>query len=300
MELKSHAKINLVLEVLFRRPDGFHQVRTILQELELHDIVYLKEFRDGSLNFFCDHPGLPRSDENLAFCAAKLLRDEYAPGRGARIELIKKIPLASGLGGGSSNAATVLKGLNKLWGLSLGRDKLKELGSRLGSDVPFFICGGTALGEGRGEIIRSLPPFPRAAVLLAASEGLELSAAEVYNSLKLDKISAREAAGAGKLDALLSLLNRAGSEGGPRNGVFDAAGELLFNDLEPAVITLREEVALLKEKLLRRGLEAIVSGSGPFLFALSGEEALLLETGAKLAREGYRVIVTETKRSGDV
>ena len=288
LELRSHAKINLTLEVLARREDGYHQIETVLQELELHDTLFLEESSGGSLELYCNDHTLPRGEENIAYRAALLLQAHYAPAKGARLELIKRIPVAAGLGGGSSNAAAVLKGLNLLWNLCLPAGTLAGLGSRLGSDVPFFIYGGTAFAGGRGELVRPLPPLPQAKVLLVALEGKGLSAAGVYSALKLDKIPAR--ANTGRVVELLEKRCRS------RVDFFEKLLALLRNDLEAPVFTLEKDVLFIKGQLLQKGLAALVSGSGPTVFALSADENRLQRAGEELAKQGFRVILTETVR----
>lgn len=285
LELKAHAKINLTLEVLFRRRDGFHQIRTVLQELELCDILYLEDIPGGRIELSCED-SLPQGEGNLAYEAARLLQRRYAPQKGVRIKLNKRIPMAAGLGGGSSDAAAVLLGLNKIWGLSLKKEILEELGATLGSDVPFFLYGGTALAEGRGELVRALPPFPRTKVLLAAPAGLALSAAQVYSFLNLDKIPEREVTA--QVIHLLKENKISGEE------TREEICKLLCNHLELSVFPRQKDVAFLKEKLLNRGLPALLSGSGPTVFVLSHEERELQEAGSELAAQGYRVILTKT------
>lgn len=286
MELKAHAKINLTLEVLYRRNDGFHQIRTILQELELCDILNLEENPGGKIELFCSDSTLPAGEENLAYQAANLLQGRYAPGKGVRIRLNKKIPVAAGLGGGSSNAAAVIKGLNRLWGLSLEKETLAKLGAILGSDVPFFLYGGTCLAEGRGEQVRTLPHFPQVKVLLAAPAGMKLSAAQVYDCLNLDKIP--ESKATTELFALLAANKKS-----PENA-WEEISKKLYNHLERPVFSRCKDVALLKQKLLERGLPALLSGSGPTVFALSREEHKLQKVSRALAVQGYKVILTET------
>mgnify|MGYP000893332552 CR=1 FL=1 len=298
LKLKSHAKINLLLEVLYRRQDGYHQLRTILQELELHDTLYLEDIPGGKLELICDDPSLPSGKGNLAFRAAQLMQSAYAAGRGVRIHLEKRIPVAAGLGGGSSNAAAVLKGLNRLWGLFLHDDDLRALGSLLGSDVPFFISGGTALAVGRGEIIQPLPPFPRTKVLLAAVQGAKLSAAEVYSALDLEKISPMT-----EIEQFIRLLGETVDGAGARLGkdFFNELTSLIQNHLETPVFYLHKGTASLKEKLLQEGLAAMVSGSGPTLFILFRDDQLLDKLEKELPREGCWTITTETiARKGDI
>ncbi|NLX91585.1 MAG: 4-(cytidine 5'-diphospho)-2-C-methyl-D-erythritol kinase [Firmicutes bacterium] len=281
----SHAKINLTLEVLYRRPDGFHQIETVLQELELADSLYLEELPDGRIELFCDHPLLPADQGNLAFKAAVCFQ-EYAPGRGVQIRLHKRIPIAAGLGGGSSNAAAVLKGLQILWGVPLKKELLFKMAADLGSDVSFFLCGGTALATGRGEQIRPLPPLPRAKVLLVSPANLMLSAGRVYGALVPGK-----QAGKNKTRELVKALEEEREE-----SLLSRLPDLLINDLEEAAFSLDHKILLLKEKLRKNyGFTALLSGSGPTVFALSYDEEKLAEACRELADKGYSTILTETK-----
>ncbi len=293
LEIKSHAKINLTLEVLYRRPDGYHQLKTVMQELMLSDTISLEDLPERGIELEAEHPGLPAHADNLAFQAAELLRIKYAPERGVRIRLQKNIPLAAGLGGGSSNAAAVLKGLERLWGLSLDEDLLMELGASLGSDVPFFLRGGTALAEGRGEIITPLGYFPRSRVLLASPRGMELSAGQVYKSLKPGEKGA-----AAKTDELVRLLQDEPSLGRDK-ALFSKLSSFLVNHLEEAVFNLEGQVKILKEKLFAKGLHPLVSGSGPSVFAISGREEKLLQAEEELLEDGFQVILTETRSESD-
>ena len=273
----------------YRRQDGYHQLRTILQELNC-TIPYSEDISGGKLELICDNPSLPSGKGNLAqgsTAHAVCLCHR----RGVRIHLKKRIPVAAGLGGGSSNAAAVLKGLNRLWGIFLHDDDLRKLGSLLGSDVPFFISGGTALAGGRGEIIQPLPLFPQIKVLLAAVHGAKLSAAEVYSALDLEKISSMT-----KIEQFIRLLeeNSEGAGAGAEKDYFKELASLIQNHLEPPVFYLHKGTALLKEKLLQKGLAAMVSGSGPTLFVLSRDDQLLYKLEKELSREGCWTIITET------
>ncbi len=161
LTLSAYAKINLTLEVLGRRADGYHEVSTVLQEIDLKDTLSFKEHRGISLD--CDPPDLA---QNLALDAARLLQEVASSQKGAAISIKRGIPVAAGLGGGASDAAATLRALNELWGLGLSLDQLLRLASRLSSDAAFFFYGGTALGEGRGERVTPLPPFPPSWVVL--------------------------------------------------------------------------------------------------------------------------------------
>ncbi len=286
--LKSFAKINFTLEVLYRRDDGFHELKTILQELEYHDTLYFEELPEGKIEFSCSDRALPQGKDNLALQAALLLQSRYAPQKGARIHLVKRIPIAAGLGGGSSNAAAALKGLNHLWNLSLPKNILKELGAGLGSDVPFFIYGETALAEGRGEQIKTLPSFPPAKVLLILPRGKALSASKVYHALDMDIVPKRT-----NTDNFVALLQKTRGLNSCKSSLKEFC-DLFCNDLEETVFALEEDVLGIKKRLLDKGLAALVSGSGPTVFALSHSENFLRDVGKELLAEGHRVILTET------
>ena len=287
LELVSRAKINLTLEVLFRRYDGYHELRSVMQSLDLSDHLTLKNVTDtNQIQLFCSHRELPRDESNLAVKAALLIQQEFAPEKGVIIELVKNIPIAAGLGGGSGNAAAVLGGLNKLWGLKLDHLALLQLASRLGSDVPFFINEGTALAEGRGERLTPLPSFPPCYVLLAAPDGAKLSAGEVYNHLLLDKIPKKPLT-----DLFVEALNRAYQNDEDR--LADLQG-LFTNHLEGAVFSLDPRVERLKSQIIKEGLPALVSGSGPTVFTVLNEPGVLQQLADQLIAQGYTAIVTKT------
>lgn len=289
MEIKilSHAKINLTLEVLYRRFDGFHQVETVMQELRLADVLYLEDLPDGRIELICDHPLLPADESNLAYRAAECFQSRYAPGKGVKIRLKKNIPLAAGLGGGSSNAAAVLKGLQVLWDISVKEESLVEMAGCLGSDVSFFLYGGTALATGRGELIRPLAPFPQVKVLLVSPANLMLSAGRVYNALVLNKPADKV-----KTKQFVRILEM---ERARETCLLHRLLDLLTNDLETAAFSLEKEIKFLKEELKRFGLAALLSGSGPTVFALSTEKDRLEQVRNEMAARGYNTILTETK-----
>ncbi len=156
ISINAYAKINLALEVLGKREDGYHDVVTVMQTISLHDTLTLE--RAAEISLTCDRADLGH-EGTLALKAARLLKERAGYSGGASIKLEKRIPVPAGLGGGSSDAAATLKGLNELWGLEMSQDELKVIGAELGSDVPFFIHGGTAMAFGRGERVRPLPPI---------------------------------------------------------------------------------------------------------------------------------------------
>ena len=295
IQVLSHGKINLTLEVLYRRRDGFHQIETIMQEIGLADEISLEElspdpdcggFKRGEIQLKCDHPLLPDGEKNLAYRAASLFISKFAPGKSVKIELKKKIPVAAGLGGGSSNAAAVLKGLRSLWGIPVAPEELLKLAASLGSDVPFFLYGGTALAEGRGELISPAAAFPHTEVLLASPKNLQLSAAEVYQALLSEKLSPGN-----KTKAFLRALEQ---EKGSRGSTLTPFLPLLVNDLEEPAFSLQMDIKILKERLSDMGLAPLMSGSGPTVFTLSENKKILSKALQNLRADGYYAILTNT------
>ena len=278
--LKAHAKINLALEVLGKRPDGYHEVAMIMQSVSLHDTLILS-LQESDITLMCDRPELPCDHSNLAYRAAELLRREVGATQGVHIELTKRIPLAAGLAGGSTDAAAVLKGLNRLWGLALSPVELEQLAARLGSDVPFCLWGGTSLATGRGEMLTPLPDFTGHGVVLA-NPSLQVSTAWVYGNY-------RDAAGNRRRD--ISSLRHSIEQPD-----FSAVADTLFNDLETVTVPAYPQVAEIKEQLLQAGAAGVLmSGSGPTVFALTPDFASAAELAGRAALgEDVAVFIAET------
>ena len=268
LTLKAPAKINLALEVAGKRPDGYHEVAMIMQSVSLHDTLILS-LQESDITLMCDRPELPCDHSNLAYRAAELLRREVGVARGVKIELNKRIPLAAGLAGGSTDAAAVLKGLNRLWGLALSPVELEQLAARLGSDVPFCLWGGTSLATGRGEMLTPLPDFTGHGVVLA-NPSLQVSTAWVYGNY-------RDAAGNRRRD--ISSLRHSIEQPD-----FSAVADTLFNDLETVTVPAYPQVAEIQEQLLQAGAAGVLmSGSGPTVFALTPDYASAAELAGRAA-----------------
>ena len=184
ISLKALAKINLGLDVLGKREDGYHEVRMVMQTIHLYDRVEIKKTRSPHIHVETNLYYLPVNEDNLVYRAAKLMKDEFQIKEGVRIVLQKFIPVAAGLAGGSSDAAAVLVGMNRIFNLGLKQNKLMELGLKIGADVPFCIMRGTALAEGIGEKLTALPPMPKCPVLIA-KPAISVSTKAVYEGLKL-------------------------------------------------------------------------------------------------------------------
>jgi 4-diphosphocytidyl-2-C-methyl-D-erythritol kinase len=272
----AQAKINLVLNVLCRRPDGYHEIASVMQTLALHDEVELTGAGAG-VRLTCEGLPVPCDETNLARRAALHLAARCGVRRGVGIHLRKRIPVAAGLGGGSADAAAVLRGLNRLWGLGLSLEELARLGAELGSDVPFCVFGGTALVGGRGERVVPLPPAPPVDVVLFKPP-FGVSTAEVYRGLE------GPPGPSGAVEAMLAALR----EGNPA-----AIGRCLVNDLEGVTLRWHPDLALLKESLKVPGVYgALLAGSGPTLFALAADPAVAVEVGARLRPPGWTVVLT--------
>ncbi len=272
--LRSPAKINLCLSVLGRRPDGYHDVEMLMQMVGLFDEVIVSLGGQG-ISVSCDSHAVPSGVENIAWKAAMEMLRISGNETGLAIEIKKKIPVAAGLGGGSGNAAAVLAALNSLLGIGLDRDRLAEIGARIGMDVPFFFFGPTALARGRGEILTKLRPLPRIPILLV-NPGFETSTAWAYKNLNLRLTKKGDC---NKI-ARLNLRNI-------------ALG--LHNDLEQVTSVVHPVINRIKDALLDRGaMGALMSGSGPTVFGLFETEAACRAAADSLSPEGWRFYPVET------
>ncbi len=254
LRLLAPAKVNLTFEVLGRRADGYHEVRTILQSLSLADELTFDESDD--LGLTVEPEGAAPVEENLVLAAARLLQREAGVSAGAAIHLTKRIPMAGGLGGGSSDAATALLGLQRLWGLGLDTGALRELAAWLGSDVPFFISGGTALGEGRGERLTPLPASQGEAVVAVpdASRPRDKTG-QMYGLLKPEHYTDGSAT--------------AEAEHRLRSG--ESFGEGVVNAFDAVAGQAYQSYTALREAFESVGLRPALCGAGPSMFALAGE-----------------------------
>ena len=274
LRLLAPAKVNLTFEVLGRRDDGYHEVRTILQSLSLADELAFEASDDLSLTV--EPEGAAPVEENLVLAAARLLQREAGVSAGAAIHLTKRIPMAGGLGGGSSDAATALLGLRRLWGLDLDADALRELAAQLGSDVPFFVSGGTALGEGRGERLTPLPN-PQGAAVVAVPDASRPrdKTGQMYGLLKPEHYTD----GSATADAEARLCS-----GEPPDAQVVNAFDAVAGEAYPFSTAIREAFEGV-------GLRPALCGAGPSMFALvaEGEASGLAESVA--ARSGCSTLV---------
>jgi 4-diphosphocytidyl-2-C-methyl-D-erythritol kinase len=251
--VKAPAKINLALDVLYKRPDGFHEVEMIMTTIDLADRVELTLLEQDKIHILSHNRYVPDDQRNLAFQAAQLLKDRYQVKKGVQITIEKTIPVAAGLAGGSSDAAATLRGLNKLWNLGLTLDELANLGSEIGSDVSFCVYGGTALAKGRGEMITDLPAPPTCWVILA-KPFIGVSTAEVYRRLDINGIEHPN------ISEMVKAIE---------NNDYQSVCNNVGNVLEDVTLKLHPEVAQIKEQMKRFGADAVLmSGSGPTVFGI--------------------------------
>lgn len=258
LTLKANAKINLTLDVLGKREDGYHEVAMIMQAIGLADTLSFA-LTDGDISVISNIPELQSGPENLVYRAAVLLKTECAVKQGVRIELDKQIPLAAGLAGGSADAAAALKGLNDLWDLRLTLPELSEFGAKLGSDVPFCLHGGTMLATGRGEKLTPMPPIaPCWAVL--AKPARDISTAWVYQHYRPEKV--------------LESPDLPGMQAALASGDLPAVAGRLCNVLESVTIPECPEIAVIKAQMIENGaMASLMSGSGPTVFGLSAQQS---------------------------
>lgn len=287
MELRALGKINLGLDVLGRRENGYHDVRMVMQTVYLYDLITLEKKEEPGIELATNLSFLPVNENNLAYRAAKLLADEFQIREGIRITLEKHIPVAAGMAGGSSNAAAVLYGMNRLFSLGLTEEQLMERGVTLGADVPYCILRGTVLAEGIGEILTPLPPLPRCYILLAKPP-VNVSTKMVYEKLDSCQIPAHP-----DIDGLMDGL---------KNQDLEKVASSMGNVLEEVTIEEYPVIDKIKQVMKENGaLNAMMSGSGPTVFGIYRERAKARAAAArireqKLAKQVYVTNVHNVKR----
>lgn len=287
--LLAPAKINLYLEILGDRPDGYHELAMVLQSIDLADRIDIRASSTDRIRVRCNHPQVPTDKSNLAYRAAELMAQQFPDAfiqfGGVEITIHKSIPVAAGLAGGSTDAAAVLVGLDLLWQIGLTQSELQELASQIGSDVPFCVGGGTAIATGRGEQLSPLPDLATLYVVLAKYRQISVSTAWAYQTY-------RQQFGHSYIADTQSLESRAAAV---HSGQLVKAlvhqdkvqiGQMLHNDLERVVLPAYPQVSQLRQAFRDTGvLGAIMSGSGPTVFALceSKEQAQQVQQQVKAA-----------------
>lgn len=259
IKLRAYAKINLGLDVVRRREDGYHEVRMIMQTISLHDRLSIRACKEDGISIKTNLSYLPTNENNLVYKAALLLKEEFGIEQGLSIHLDKHIPVAAGMAGGSTDAAAALVGLNQLFQLGLTKEELMKRGVRLGADIPYCILGGTALSEGIGEVLTPLPKLPECFVLIAKPP-MHVSTKFVYENLKLDTLPSHP-----DIDGMAEAIQK-----GQLAGVISR----MENVLESVTIPEYPVIGQLKDIMKNAGAKnALMSGSGPTVFGIFTEEA---------------------------
>ncbi len=270
INLIARGKINLYLEIIGHRPDGYHELVMIMQSIQLADKLQLEP--SDHISITCNHPEVPTDATNLAYKAALLMQKQFNRTDGVKIVIDKQIPVAAGLAGGSSNAAAVLVGINQLWQLGLTQEELQVLGAKIGSDVPFSLLGGTAMATGRGEKLDSIPHLDSLWVVLAKYQSLSVSTPWAYKTYR-QQFSHEYVSDSAAIQSRIATVRS-----GPlvqaimaKDGA--AIGKLLHNDLEKVVLPVHGQVEKVRSVFAEaRVLGTMMSGSGPTVFALCQSE----------------------------
>ncbi|MBI3997698.1 MAG: 4-(cytidine 5'-diphospho)-2-C-methyl-D-erythritol kinase [Armatimonadetes bacterium] len=280
LHLNAYAKVNLGLNVLQKRENGYHEVETVLHTVVLHDVITLREAGEG-IQLTTDGQAVRSDAQNLVYRAASLLREQYSVQRPVEIHIQKHIPVAAGLGGGSADAAITLMGLCQMWKLRLDGRELHALAARLGSDVPFFLGGGAALARGRGERVQPLPPLPTTWVVLARPR-ITVLTEWAYRHLQVAEITRRP-----DIPSLVEAVRRRD---------VPAVGRLLGNVFEDLIVPRHPVVAELKARILRgEAYGTTMTGTGPTVFGLMANEAAARRVAEDLkGLEDVDIFVTRT------
>ncbi|OQA92184.1 MAG: 4-diphosphocytidyl-2-C-methyl-D-erythritol kinase [Elusimicrobia bacterium ADurb.Bin231] len=258
--LKANAKINLFLDVINKRSDGYHDIKTVFQEVTLSDDIRLRQTAHG-IKILCDEPGIPSDNKNLAYKAADLVKKYAGINKGISIKITKRIPAGAGLGGGSSDAAAVIKGLNEMWKLGLSRKIMCSIASEIGADVPFFIFGGRCLGEGLGEALTQIPVTKRYWYVVVFP-GFEISTKYVYDQLTINK----------------------------KKCIIKNYNKTYYNRLEEVVLPAYPEIDCIKQRLVAAGAEfSMMTGSGSSVFGVAGTETKGKDIILKMKKFGYKM-----------
>lgn len=254
---KAYAKINLTLEVLNRLPDGYHEIKSVMQQVELHDEIWIRNRNDSKILLRCDKPEIPLNQKNLVWQVVELIRENNHLSYGVEIDIIKRIPVAGGLAGGSSNAAATIKALNRLWKLELSQEQMLSIGEILGMDIPYCLIGGTALATGKGQVITSLPPLPKT-LIVVVNPGVRVSTRDAYTALDdfLNWNEQNDKHSNGLVNAL-------------KSGQTTSIYQYFYNDFQKPLEIKLPVVSKIVERMLSLGAyPALLSGSGPSVYCI--------------------------------
>lgn len=255
---KAYGKLNLSLDIVGKREDGYHLVRMIMQTVDLYDVITIERQPQPGISLTTNRPDLPTNKDNLIFQAANLLLNEYTISEGVRIHLEKHIPIAAGMAGGSADCAATLTGINELFSLGLSKEELQKRAVTLGADVPYCILGGTALSEGIGEVLTPITNVPPCKILLV-KPNIDVSTKWVYTTLRWNELTSHP-----DIDGMIDALNNHSLEG---------VSNKMENVLETVTIPSYPVIKQIKDKMMELGAaNAMMSGSGPTVFGLFPNE----------------------------
>lgn len=286
IRIEAMAKINLGLDVLRKRPDGYHEVKMIMQSIDLHDDLELEETEEEGIHLTCSVEELPADGSNLIWKAAELLMKEKEVKNGVKIHLTKRIPMAAGMAGGSADAAATMLAVNELFSLGFTKKELMDRAVRIGADVPYCIMGGTALSEGIGEILSPLPDMPDCWILIAKPD-IDVPTAFVYKNLRAAELTWHP-----DIDGMMQAL---------KDGSLEGITERLGNVLETVTIPAHPVIHEIKELMLQSGaMNALMSGSGPTVFGIFNayEKAEAARARMEASRLAGRVCLTRPIQNG--
>lgn len=281
MQLRALAKINLGLDVVRKREDGYHEVRMIMQTIQMYDLLKIDKCSEPGIHLTTNLPYVPCDERNLVYKAAKLLMDEFEIRQGVIMNLKKFIPVSAGMAGGSSDAAAALVGMNRLFGLKLSMKDLMKRGVTIGADVPYCIMRGTALAEGIGEILTPLSPVPFCYILIG-KPGINVSTKTAYENLNLSQIQQHP-----RIDSMIEAIQA--------QDLREMAG-LMENVFEPGIIREYPVVQNIKDLMLEGGaFNVMMSGSGPTVFGVFDSRRKMEKTAQKLRESHLAKTVFATK-----
>lgn len=281
IDLNAHGKINLGLDVVRKRPDGYHEVRMIMQTIGLHDKISISKINSPDIKVETNLPFLPTDDKNIVYKAVALMKETFQINDGFYINLDKRIPISAGLAGGSTDAAAAIIGVNHLYGLNLSLEELMDIGVNIGADVPFCLMGGTALSEGIGEKLTPLPAFPNCHILLV-KPNINISTKYTYENLDLNKIDKHP-----DIDSIVQGIS---------NHSISEATKHSANVLESVTETRHPEITTIKNAMVDQGaIVSMMSGSGPTVFGIfdNAQKANNALYHFKVSNFKYQVFLTK-------
>ncbi|MBC8631992.1 4-(cytidine 5'-diphospho)-2-C-methyl-D-erythritol kinase [[Eubacterium] tenue] len=285
IDLKSRAKINLSIDVLGKRDDGYHIVEMIMQTIDLYDNLKITKIEDDFIKIKSDSEDIPLNQDNIVYKAADILKKRFNIKDGVEISIQKNIPVAAGMAGGSSNAAAVLVGLNKVWNLGLSESELKEIGLQLGADVPFCITGGSALAQGIGEELTNIHGLSEGVNILVCKPDIFVSTKEVYQSLDMNKVQKRP-----ENQKLIESL---------KNDDIKYVSENMVNVLEEVTASKYKEINQIEATMMKnKALGSMMSGSGPTVFGLFDNKEYAIKAKEELLIDYNQVYLVNSSNKG--